>query len=66
MWAFSVWTADQWVCITSALDPDVKVLEAGTGELTCVIDDLSLVAGRYSVRASFRDPQSELQLAHWE
>ena len=64
-WSFSLWTADQWVCVTGASNPHVKVLEPGSGELTCVIPDVPLVAGRYCLRTTLADPQTGRPWVHW-
>lgn len=55
-WAVTVWSADGWVCITSALNERTRRLEAGAGTLTCSIPRLPLVAGRYLLTASIGDP----------
>ena len=55
-WAVTIWSADGWVCITSAVDDRPRRLDAGTGTLTCTIPRLPLVAGRYLLSASIVDP----------
>ena len=55
-WAVTIWSADGWVCITSAVDERPRRLEPGTGTLTCTIPRLPLVAGRYVLTASIGDP----------
>jgi ABC-type polysaccharide/polyol phosphate transport system ATPase subunit len=65
IWSFTVWTADQWVCVTGASNPHVQVLEPGPGELTCVIPDIPLVAGRYCLRGSVVDPETRIPWVHW-
>jgi lipopolysaccharide transport system ATP-binding protein len=55
-WAVTVWSADGWVCITSAVDERPRRLEPGTGTLTCTIPRLPLVAGRYGLTAAIGDP----------
>ena len=56
-WGFSIWTADQWVCITGDHDMTPRVLDEGEGELTCTIARFPLLAGRYSLRAGISDPE---------
>jgi lipopolysaccharide transport system ATP-binding protein len=63
LWGFSIWTADQWVCVTGEYDTATRTLEAGDGELTCVIPRLPLVSGRYSLRAGISDPATRQPLA---
>jgi ABC-type polysaccharide/polyol phosphate transport system ATPase subunit len=55
-WAVTVWSADGWVCVTSAVDDRPRRLEPGTGTLTCTIPRLPLVAGRYLLTAAIGDP----------
>jgi lipopolysaccharide transport system ATP-binding protein len=54
--AVTIWSADGWVCITSAIDERPRRLEPGRGTLTCSIPRLPLVAGRYGLTASIGDP----------
>jgi lipopolysaccharide transport system ATP-binding protein len=63
LWGFTIWTADQWVCVTSGTDLRTRILPAGAGELTCVIPRLSLVGGRYTVRAAVIDAATRRPLA---
>lgn len=62
-WGFSVWTGDQWVCVTGARDSRRRTLLPGDGELGCVIPRLPLVAGRYLVRAVVSDAANDYPLA---
>lgn len=62
-WSFTVWTRDQWVCVTGGSDEHVRKLEPGTGELSCLLPKLHLLPGTYVVRASLLDPESTLPLA---
>ena len=55
-WAVTVWSADGWVCVTSAVDDRPRRLEPGRGSLTCTIPRLPLVAGRYLLTAAIGDP----------
>ncbi|HWT13722.1 MAG TPA: ABC transporter ATP-binding protein [Allosphingosinicella sp.] len=52
VWGISIWTADQWICITSAWNQQGATLAPGEGELRCVIPNLPLVGGRYLLRAA--------------
>jgi lipopolysaccharide transport system ATP-binding protein len=63
MWGFSIWTADQWVCVTGAESQRPCTLEPGTGELRCTIPRLPLVAGGYRLRAGILDCDTRLPLA---
>jgi lipopolysaccharide transport system ATP-binding protein len=62
-WGFSIWTADQWVCVCGASDLGRRSLAAGDGELTCVVPRLPLVGGRYSLRAAIQDFETKQPLA---
>ncbi|HEU0076788.1 MAG TPA: ABC transporter ATP-binding protein [Longimicrobiaceae bacterium] len=62
-WEFSIWTGDQWVCVTGAGDSRARALAPGAGELRCVVPRLPLVAGRYLVRAIVRDAATHYPLA---
>jgi lipopolysaccharide transport system ATP-binding protein len=62
-WGFSIWTADQWVCVCGSSDLTRRTLAAGEGELTCIIPRLPLVGGRYSLRAGIQDFDTKLPLA---
>jgi hypothetical protein len=55
-WVVTVWTADGWVCVTSAFDERPRQLAAGTGRLRCTIPRLPLIAGRYVLTAALADP----------
>ncbi|HEX8687013.1 MAG TPA: ABC transporter ATP-binding protein [Pyrinomonadaceae bacterium] len=63
MWGFSVFTADQWVCVAGAFDMRPRALPAGAGELRCRVPRLPLVAGTYSLKASINDPATLHPLA---
>ncbi len=64
-WGFGVWTADQWVHIASEYDLRTRTLEAGSGELSCVLPRLPLVGSRYTVRAAIMDARTRTALAHY-
>jgi len=55
LWGFSIWSWDQWVCITGEHDPRPHHLGVGVGTLTCTVPRLLLVGGRYAVRAAVLD-----------
>ncbi|HYK04888.1 MAG TPA: ATP-binding cassette domain-containing protein [Thermoanaerobaculia bacterium] len=64
-WGFGVWTADQWVHIASEYDLRARTLEAGVGELSCVLPRLPLVGSRYTLRAAIMDARTRTALAHY-
>ena len=68
LWGFSIWTFDQWVCVTGEHDMTRRIIEPGEGELSCVIPRLPLVAGRYFLRATIVDAKTRLPFAlfGWE
>ncbi|HEX2834755.1 MAG TPA: ABC transporter ATP-binding protein [Thermoanaerobaculia bacterium] len=63
LWGFRIWTSDEWVCVTGDLAGETRTIDAGRGELTCVIPKLPLVAGRYVLRAAIVDAATHLSLA---
>lgn len=63
LWGFSIFTGDQWVCVTGAFDMTPRRLAAGAGELRCRIPQLPLVAGSYLLRATILDPVTLQPLA---
>ena len=63
VWGFSIWTADQWVCVTGGMNETPRVLAAGSGELSCVIPRLPLAAGSYWLKAAVIDPATRQPLA---
>lgn len=62
-WGFSIWTADQWVCVTGAESARPRTLEPGVGELHCVVPRLPLVSGGYRLRTALLDPETRMPLA---
>jgi hypothetical protein len=50
-WGFSIWTGDQWVCVSGDVDFRPRMLAPGRGRLTATVPRLPVVAGRYSLRA---------------
>ncbi|MCA1612612.1 MAG: ATP-binding cassette domain-containing protein [Acidobacteria bacterium] len=63
LWGFSIWTGDQWVCVTGGLDTTPRRLAAGAGELRCRIPRLPLAAGSYWLKAAVIDPDTFQPLA---
>lgn len=64
-WGFSIWTADLWTCVTGDHDMRPVTLEAGEGELSCLVPSLPLMPGDYAVRAALMDTASWPPLARW-
>jgi lipopolysaccharide transport system ATP-binding protein len=64
-WGFGVWTGDQWVHIASEYDLRARTLEAGVGELSCVLPRFPLVGSRYTLRAAIMDARTRTALAHY-
>ena len=65
VWGFGFWTADQWVHIASEYDMRPRTLEAGVGELSCIVPRLPLMGSRYTLRAAILDAQTRMALAHY-
>ena len=65
LWGFGVWSADQWVHIASEYDMRPRTLEAGVGELSCMLPRLPLVGSRYTLRAAILDARTRMALAHY-
>ncbi|HYO76149.1 MAG TPA: hypothetical protein VE010_06760, partial [Thermoanaerobaculia bacterium] len=42
-----------------------RVIEAGTGELSCVVPRLPLIGSRYTVRAAILEARTRTVLAHY-
>lgn len=63
LWGFSVFTGDQWVCVTGAFDMRPRTLAAGAGELRCRVPRLPLVAGSYLLKATIHEPATLQPLA---
>ena len=64
-WGFGVWTSDQWINIASEYDLRARTIEAGAGELTCVVRRLPLVGSHYTLRAAISDARTRTALAHY-
>lgn len=63
VWGFSIWTQDQWVCVTGSLDETVRVARVGVGELACTLPNLRLLPGHYVLRVAMLEPQTLQPLA---
>ena len=63
LWGFSIFTGDQWVCVTGSHDMRPRALGAGAGKLSCVVPRLPLVAGTYVLCASITDAATLQPLA---
>jgi lipopolysaccharide transport system ATP-binding protein len=65
-WGFGFWTADQWVNVASEFDlRAARALEAGVGELTCVVPRFPLMGARYALRGVIIDAHTRIALAHY-
>jgi lipopolysaccharide transport system ATP-binding protein len=66
-WGFSVWTGDQWVCVTGGSDPRPRAVAPGAGEFRCTVPRLPLAAGSYLLRAAVIDAATlqPLSLLGW-
>ena len=56
-WGFSIWTGDQWVCVTGDYDVRPRRLE-GEGVLSATVPSLPLLPGAYVVRAALIDAET--------
>jgi hypothetical protein len=63
VWGFTIWTEDQWVCVTGSMSVTPQTLDAGRGELSCLLPRLPLITGRYNLRIAIQDPATLLPLA---
>jgi ABC-type polysaccharide/polyol phosphate transport system ATPase subunit len=63
--AVTIWTADGWICITSAVDDRSRRLGPGPGTLLCTIPRLPLAAGRYLLTAAIGDPATLQPIARF-
>ena len=61
-WSFTIWSADQWVCITCEADPAVHDLQPGEHELSCTLPRLTLMPGRYQVCVAILDAETGFPL----
>jgi ABC-type polysaccharide/polyol phosphate transport system ATPase subunit len=67
-WAFTVWTSDQWVCVTGAIDLTPRKITEGEQVLTCLIPKLPLLTGAYMLKIAIMEAESRQPLAlfGWE
>lgn len=63
LWGFAMLTRDDWVCVTGASNLRATVVEAGEGELTCLVPRLPLLPGTYLVRVAINEARSGALLA---
>lgn len=63
LWAFGIWTDDQWTCVTGAAVHAPVRLERGSAMLSCVVPQLPLTAGHYIIKAWLIDAATRLPLA---
>ncbi len=68
LWSFTIWTADQWVCVTGATSTHPERMRPGVGTLDCRIPRLGLLAGAYAIRLGIIDAEtmSTVALLGWE
>jgi len=67
-WGFTIWTNDQWVCITGAADLTPRKIGAGEQSVSCVIPKLPLLSGTYMIKMAILEAESRQPLAlfGWE
>lgn len=63
LWGFSIWTQDQWVCVSGEHSRMPVRIGPGQGELRCVVPAIPLVGGRYLLRGAILDRHSKHPLA---
>lgn len=63
IWGFSILTRDRWVCVSGGSELEPTRLEAGNGELSCLVRGLPLVPGVYVMRASINEAANHVPLA---
>ncbi len=68
IWGFTIWTGDHWVCVTGGTSPEPEPLLRGSGELSCWVPRLPLLAGTYTIRVMILDAYTlqPLALRGWE
>ncbi len=62
-WGFTIWTADQWVCVAGEQQSHGRRIPAGEGSQSCVIPRLPLVGGNYALRVNMADAETRNPLA---
>jgi lipopolysaccharide transport system ATP-binding protein len=67
-WGFTIWTNDQWVCVTGNADFNPRKIGAGEQTLTCTLPKLPLLAGTYMLKAAILEVESRQPIAlfGWE
>ena len=63
IWGFTIWTGDNWICITGDMSPSPRTLTAGHGALSCDLPALPIAAGSYVVRVAMLEADSFQPLA---
>ena len=63
LWGFSLWTADQWVCVAGTYTKERRALPVGEGELSCVVPRFPLVGGQYWLRSGIVDALTKQPIA---
>jgi ABC-type polysaccharide/polyol phosphate transport system ATPase subunit/ubiquinone/menaquinone biosynthesis C-methylase UbiE len=67
-WGFTIWTNDQWVCLTGNSDFRPQRVVAGEQTLTCSLTKLPLLTGTYMLKVAILEAESKQPLAlfGWE
>ena len=67
-WGFTIWTNDQWVCLTGNADFRPRKIGSGEQMLTCSIPKLPLLTGTYILKIAILEGGSRQPLAlfGWE
>jgi lipopolysaccharide transport system ATP-binding protein len=67
-WGFSIWTSDQWVCVTGSANFTAQKIKAGAQTISCSIAKLPLMGGTYMLKIGVMDAESRQPLAlfGWE
>lgn len=62
-WSFAIYSGDRLVCITGGYCDDARTLTPGAGTLSCVVERLPLLPGRYLLWAAILDPVTRYPLS---
>jgi ABC-type polysaccharide/polyol phosphate transport system ATPase subunit len=67
-WGFTIWTNDQWVCLTGNADFHPHPIGAGEQTLTCTLSRIPLLTGTYMLKIGIMEADSRQPLAlfGWE
>jgi lipopolysaccharide transport system ATP-binding protein len=67
-WGFTIWTNDQWVCVTGNADFTPRKMAEGAHTLRCSLPKLPLLAGTYFLKAAILEAGSRQPIAlyGWE